>query len=357
MAKSPYPPFVGNTTEADKLDRALEGIARSLRNRSAQFLFGAGMSCESGIPAGSTLAEKLLEQFFPRSGTNPPAKSRLSELASSFPFEALVEAVQNSLLTGRKELTEILAGLLLDTKFRPAQAHRDFASILYEGGEPKLHSIFTTNFDFLLEDTIGRARSETVTEDNADMIHKAQETGKIPVIHLHGTLEKNCQITETDLFERNHSIVKTEFATALHTHDAFVFVGYSMNDPDFRRIYMEYRQDFEDRHRSVKRTCLVSRARDEFSWRFGSAIWEARKVVWFPLDAGAFFDRLKSTIETHTDREIRKKVMEKYDLADEAALDEYLQRTAAILRVSQDDALQFLYEIRTRSGGGHADPS
>jgi len=65
MAKSPYPPFVGNTTEADKLDRALEGIARSLRNRSAQFLFGAGMSCESGIPAGSTLAEKLLEQFFP----------------------------------------------------------------------------------------------------------------------------------------------------------------------------------------------------------------------------------------------------------------------------------------------------
>src|ERR1035441_9838074 len=86
----PYPDFV----LPEPIDRAFARIAQAVSERRVDFLFGAGMSAESDVPAGGQLASKLLRHFFPASGTNPPSDDKLSELTQYVPFEALVEAVQ-----------------------------------------------------------------------------------------------------------------------------------------------------------------------------------------------------------------------------------------------------------------------
>jgi hypothetical protein len=62
-------------------------------------------------------------------------------------------------------------------------------------------------------------------------------------------------------------------------------------------------------------------------------------------------------MKTHADKEVRSAVKLKYGLADDAALDDHIRRTAAILRISEDDALEFMFEARARSGGGHGSSS
>src|SRR5882672_8581880 len=141
-----YPSFI-NSVGADPIDQALERIAKALNDDSATFLFGAGMSVDSGVPAGSKLLSKLLRLFFPTSGTNSPSDERLKELSREFPFEAIVEAIEKSRGTGRDDLTEDLKKLLLDSKHKPSQAHEDFLSVCFWGGRRRLDYVFTTNFD------------------------------------------------------------------------------------------------------------------------------------------------------------------------------------------------------------------
>jgi hypothetical protein len=62
---SDRPSFLG--LDQDVIDRALQHIAESLNQGEAEFLFGAGMSIDSGIPAGRQLSLDQLNHFFPSS--------------------------------------------------------------------------------------------------------------------------------------------------------------------------------------------------------------------------------------------------------------------------------------------------
>lgn len=346
-----YPNYIG-VSDADTFDQAFMRIVKAIISCYAQFLFGAGMSGSSGLPVGKDLLIELLKEYFPSPGVNPPSLDRLKELASEFPFEAIVEAVEKKPGLQRDDLTRSLKELLLDPTKEPSKAHHDFMSICYYRGSPKLLSVFTTNYDYLLEDVIGRERTKTITENSAKEIGKAQQDGLIPVIHLHGTLDEKYEITESDVSNVKHRVIKSEFKNALYGADAFVFVGYSMTDPDFKRIYMEYREDWKSREENKdKTTYVVSPPKDEFSYRLGTNIWELRGAVWIPLSAEQFFAKLKYFMESYAEIEIRKKVKEKYDIKDENILNDKIERTAEILGIESYDALRFLLETPTRVGG------
>lgn len=348
--KLKYPNYIGG--DGDTLDQAFMRIAKATITNKAQFLFGAGMSKSSGLPIGKDLLIELLKDYFPSPGINPPSLDRLKDLASEFPLEAIVEAIEKKPGLQRDDLTNSLKDLLLDPTKEPSKAHRDFMSICYYGGSPKLLTVFTTNYDYLLEREIGSDRAKTITESNMREIRKAQQDGLIPVIHLHGILDETYEITESDVFSTKYSLMKPEFRTALYIADAFVFVGYSMADPDFKRIYMEYREDWKSRRENKdKTTYVVSPPRDQFSYRLGSNIWRLRGAIWIPLNAEKFFAKLKHFMESYVEAETRKKVKQLHDIEDEDALNDKIERIAKILGVENSDALQFLLEANRSAGG------
>lgn len=198
MAKALFPVYVDQTS----MDRAFEQIVEALQLRRADFLFGAGMSRDSNIPASFGIAFELLKMFFPETGTTRQLgkKARL-RLATQLPLEALAQAVETCLGLGRERLTAGLSQALSHST-GPSQAHRDFVSICHiHGGHPQVDRVFTTNFDRLLEEAFGEG-AIAITEDGTHEMVKAQRDGRIPIIYLHGTLESDYQITESDVFDR-----------------------------------------------------------------------------------------------------------------------------------------------------------
>jgi hypothetical protein len=217
-------------------------------------------------------------------------------------------------------------------------------------GTPRINRIFTTNYDNLL--ALGFDGAQTITETNVRRMREVINNGKLAVIHLHGRIDEHepYQITESDVLNEKHRILTNELRAALITADAFVFVGYSMNDPDFRRLYQLYRADIENRHLAGKRTYVVMPAASATEFRFGSVLWASRDAVWIPMSATAFFERLKSFLEGYAEDLVREEISTKYGLKTRAALDNLISSTADILNVESADAVQFLLEARPRAG-------
>lgn len=347
----PYPDFVGHADQQE-LDQALTNIARSLTNRNTQFLFGPGMSEASKVPAGTNLEKKLLEKYCAIEGEQTLSAYRIQELLSEFPFDSALDSFAHMPGMSRDDLTNGLKEELLKPTFLPSQAHYDFLSLLWgEKGVPRLGAVLTTTFDSLLEGVIGEDRAVRITKRNAKNLGREQEQGKIPVLHLRGVLDEEYQATETDLFGHDGQLLFYELEVALHYYESFVFVGYSASDPDFRQIYATYKDRIKGRTELNKRTYMVSEAKDVHSYLLGKALWHNRGLTWFPLDAQAFFAKLKHFVMTRFDEEVRRKVMRKYSLGETKSLDDYIHRTADVLRISEADALQFLHEALPRGGG------
>ncbi len=351
MANSSYPDFVGDTLI---LDQAFERIAEAIRSRDAQFLFGAGMSADSGVPTGKGLLQMLLKKFFPVSGDDPPSDEERNRLAGLFPFEAVVEAVQGIPGRKREDLTKCLKQIFVEKAHEPTTAHHDFLSAWHWGGQASSPVVFTTNFDFLLEKAFGESRAISITDASARELRKATREGKVCVVHLHGLLEDGdykYKITESDIYSTRYDSLAGELRSALTTADAFVFVGYSLNDPDFRSLYMDYRDEIINRKRLDKTTYVVSPACSKHEYRLGQAVWASRGAVWIPLAASAFFAKLKDIVESSLNNAVQSSVMRKYDLKDEQALQQLRGRVAKLLRIDKDEALLFLHEVK-RPGGG-----
>lgn len=342
-----YPDFVEDKGD---LDSHLYQIASHITQRRAQFLFGAGMSFDSNMPTSQQILFELVDSFFPPGSQQIPSQERKRELISEYPFEAALSAYIKLIHNGSKsELTQFLEGKLLDNTKDPHEGHSDFVSICYFAGKPVLDKIYTTNFDLLLEKAFGLGRTTTISEETADKIRSTKEEGKLPVIHLHGVLDKNYHITEMDIFSHDYFTIKTEFQNDL-SRDYFVFVGYSMNDPDFRRISFDYQQYIDSRKKG-KYTYIVYPAKDYFSYRLGKQVWASRNAVWIPLSAKDFFAKLKRRIDDFSLKDMRERVKKARGGIEDEVLEDLLGKVSDALKIDSKEALVFLDQTRTIEGG------
>lgn len=287
--------------------------------------------------------------------TNRPTGERIDELVNEYPFEAIIQAVQGARQPhNRKKLTEALQRILWDPRFETTEEHHALAAISFWGARPTLTRLFTTNFDIVLEKLFGE-RGVRITEANANSVRAVERVGKLPIIYLHGQLDGDYQISEWDIFDQTHSVLRNEFHAALLGSSAFIFVGYSMSDPDFRRVYMQFQQDILTRPDRGKKTYVVMPANDEASYLLGGTIWKERNAIWIPLDAANFFKKVKQTLEIRISVDVRARIMKKYGIGgdDLASFDDLVQRTADILRIAPNEAIRFLDDVRGRIG----DPS
>lgn len=182
---------------------------------------GAGFSKNAALPAGmsmpdwSELTAILATDAETKPGTEPTAVAQRYE--QRFGRVQLIEAVRDA--------------LHLD-KARPGKAHSAFVQLPFD-------TIYTTNFDLLLEDAYSEA-----TRPYRSLVGELQlpfHAGQIAssIIKMHGDLrhEEHIVITKKDYdgFMQRYPVVATHLSAMLITRTP-LFLGYSLSDPDFENI-------------------------------------------------------------------------------------------------------------------------
>lgn len=183
---------------------------------------GAGMSLNASVPVGkkmplwAAMSKELTDE--------------LTDFASTSVLDG-ISAYEHEF--GRARLIERLSDILLIKDAQPGNAHREFCTIPFD-------IVCTTNFDFLLErqyDLTPRYVYPVVDEDQLSV--NAGDAGTV-LLKLHGDLRHPSRliVTEADYdgFLTNYPLLATYLSNQLITKTA-VFIGYSLDDPDFRQIW------------------------------------------------------------------------------------------------------------------------
>lgn len=133
----------------------------------------------------------------------------------------------------RTKLIEKLSELLLISSAKPGNVHKSFCELPFE-------MIVTTNFEFLLEKgyELNSIYCRPIVEE--DQLSISNLSQGVSLIKLHGDLHhpKRLIVTEEDydtFIERN-PMVSTFLANLLISKTA-LFIGYSLDDTDFRQIW------------------------------------------------------------------------------------------------------------------------
>jgi hypothetical protein len=185
-------------------------------------VIGAGMSLNAVVPAGkkmplwAAMSKELTDE--------------LSDFASTSILDG-ISAYEHEF--GRARLIERLSDILLVREAQPGNAHKEFCTIPFD-------IVCTTNFDFLLErqyDLTPRYVYPVVDEEQLSI--DAGNAGTL-LLKLHGDLRHPSRliVTEADYdgFLANYPLLATYLSNQLITKTA-VFIGYSLDDPDFRQLW------------------------------------------------------------------------------------------------------------------------
>jgi hypothetical protein len=188
-------------------------------------VIGAGMSLNAILPPPATMP------LWP-----DLSKHFAEELQDYSPTGVLdaISAYEHEF--GRARLIERLADLLHVNDAQPGVAHREFCSLPFD-------IVCTTNFDFLLERQYDFERQDNRTVhpvvDEDQLSINIGSAGTL-LLKLHGDLRhpKRLVVTEADYdgFLSNYPLMATYLSHQLITKTA-VFIGYSLDDPDFRQIW------------------------------------------------------------------------------------------------------------------------
>lgn len=199
----------------------LSVLCRHLAPENAILIFGAGASIPSGGPSGPQLADSLSEQF----GIGKDLGLSLTDLST------LIER-----RCSRRELVEFIC-----RKVEKLQPTGGLLNIPLFGWA----SIFTTNYDDLVEKAFKRSGIPlTVYSSNYDFQASGETNGQ-SLFKFHGTIWKDeslgqkerMVITEPDFdkVEDYRGVLYRRLADFLYSKSVLI-VGNSLNDPDLRRL-------------------------------------------------------------------------------------------------------------------------
>ena len=183
---------------------------------------GAGFSLNAKIPAG----KKMLDW----DGLGKKVAATLPEYQYTTPLEALSAYAHEF---SRVKLVEFLASSLLVTSIQPAKPHEQFCRLPFE-------RVVTTNFDFLLEQAYAKINKYCIPLISEDQLAVGDPQAGVRVLKLHGDLHHPSRLVVTeedyDSFLVSLPLLATHLSSLLIDHTA-LFIGYSLDDPDFRQIW------------------------------------------------------------------------------------------------------------------------
>jgi SIR2-like domain len=199
-------------------------LSRQLDPRRTVLLFGAGSSIPSGGMSAAELAASLSREF----GVQYEESLTLSEVATIVEYKH-----------SRRELMDFLRGSIL--KLKPSGSLLNLP--LYEW-----KSIFTTNYDTLIEQSYRRSNHElAVYRSNFDFQLRSTQSD-VRLFKLHGSIEEDISdgkksriiisVQDYDVTSDYRDILYSNFAQELQTGDVLI-VGHSLADPDLKGLVDE----------------------------------------------------------------------------------------------------------------------
>jgi len=257
----------------------LKQLAQIVAEKRACLLCGSGMSKASGMPLAKDLSIMMTNMILHGERPQLPPTDELKYLASIFPMETIAEAYQ-------KEFDQDRLRAFLSDEFDtdPATLHEGHRALEFLASQGYIDRVYTTNFDFLIEEAVG-GRGKTISDSNVNELKKALTLGQMPVLHLHGHLGTDCLLEESKTYKLEtplSQVLKADMTTSY-----FVFIGYSLNDPDLRTIYLSIRDTLQ-KEKLAKKPFVVhplladspDAQRNEL--RLASAVWDARHATYIP---------------------------------------------------------------------------
>lgn len=192
-----------------------------VRGRCLPFV-GAGFSLNAKPPRG----KKMLDW----DGLGKQVAAALPEYQYTTALEAL-SAYSHEF--SRVKLVEFLSSALLIASIQPAKTHDEFCRLPFE-------RVITTNFDFLLEQAYTRLNRYCIPLVAEDQLAVGDPQAGVRLLKLHGDLHHPNRLVVTeedyDSFLNSLPLLATHLASLLIDHTA-LFIGYSLDDPDFRQIW------------------------------------------------------------------------------------------------------------------------
>lgn len=133
---------------------------------------------------------------------------------------------------GRVQLIEAIRNALHIDLAKPEETHKAFVELPFD-------TIYTTNFDLLLEDACGLTHKpfRSLVGELQMPFHGGPFTTNI--VKMHGDLRHEEHMVATnedyDSYLSNYPVIATHLSAMLITRTA-LFIGYSLSDPDFQNI-------------------------------------------------------------------------------------------------------------------------
>lgn len=183
---------------------------------------GAGFSLNALVPSG----KKMLDW----DGLGRKAAEALPEYQYTTALEALSAYTHEY---SRIKLVEYLSEALLATSIQPGKTHEEFCRMPFE-------RVVTTNFDFLLEQAYARITKYCIPQVSEEQLSVGNSKAGVQLLKLHGDLHHPNRLVVTeedyDAFLARLPLLATHLSSLLIGHTA-LFIGYSLDDPDFRQIW------------------------------------------------------------------------------------------------------------------------
>lgn len=229
-------------------------------------------------------------------------------MASKYPLEAIASVAESEITFQETQLCNILKEVVFKgEKPELHDGHKHMATIMQRLGTVRL--LFTTNWDTLLEEALGNI-AVTITNKEFHTLNLDEVLrDKIGVVHLHGTFNEEPLIKEKDLMSSRKPLFSLFLAELMAK--SFVFVGYSLSDPNIRSLYFQANEILTSQRINLKKlTYVVFPPDNDVDRKISSEIWSSplRNAKYIPLAADEFFKRLYEQLEGKAMIELKKEL-------------------------------------------------
>ncbi len=281
----PWPCYLGSA-EKDDLNAELKRLAEYLIDRNLILFCGSGLSKKSKMPLFKEIAEFIICDLLKLD----PAKdaSAISQINQKYPPEAIAAAYAEG--ADRTALNNFI-NKAFDSS--TATIHPGLTAIGTFATQQYINRIYTTNYDDLLEKAIG-GQAVPIIDSSVHEFDKHLNKGGVAVIHLHGIVNGEIRITESETYA-----LETPLAQLLKgeiVRNRFLFVGYTMNDYDLKNLYF-YMLSLMQRF-GPNRTMYVALPVDSSEeWRIARRVWKTRNAILLPARAEDFLPALEKRID------------------------------------------------------------
>lgn len=178
---------------------------------------------------------------------------------------------------GRAALERRMVEVFRDPSKKPTALQRLLARYPFD-------AVFTTNFDQLMEHAF-RAQGHQVNvviEDS--QVGRIRKGDRVALVKMHGCVSAPDTIVVTrddyETYAQYHPAIVTHLQSLLATR-TFLFVGFSLTDPNFRAIYSTV-QYVLGAYRRFAFATMLERRHNPHLWRY----WYRKRLILIPLQDG-----------------------------------------------------------------------